>query len=142
MKFQRTLDDGDLVPETRVVESGAAAYDLSGCDSACRGKYRGGGGAVRDSHLADSDQRRAGLGELARDFDSDLECAPGLPRRHRGVAREIAGAGGDASIGHADERVCAGVDLNADVDDANLVAEAAREHADRGSAAGDIAQHL
>ncbi len=100
-----------------------------------RGQECGGGRAVRDAHLADADQRRAAIGEIAGDFDSDFECARGLVGRHRGTVEEIAGARADAAIRHAIERLGTGVDFHADIDDFQRIAEAAREHADRGAAA-------
>jgi hypothetical protein len=82
-------------------------------------------GRVRDSHVARDEQRRAGghvdRGVLGADGESPLD----LFARHGRPAREIGGT-------------CS----NANIDDREPRARAAREHVDRRAAAREIGDHL
>ena len=142
MKLERARDHLSLSAHASIVETGAPANHRIRRDPRDRRQDRRGGCAVRDSHLADADQSRAAASEVVRHFDSNFERPRRFVRRHRGAAREVGGPGADPSIGHACQGRGAGVDLHADVDHLQHVAEAARKHADRGATSRDVSQHL
>ena len=142
MNLERAHDHFGLAAHARVVESGAPPDHRFRRDAGQRAQDCGGGRAVRDTHLADADKRRAAVGQLACNLDSDVERSRRFVRRHRRAVEEVARACGDAPIRHARQRFRAGIDLDAHVDDLERVAEAASQHADRSAAGGDVAKHL
>src|SRR5258708_4882794 len=75
MDLERARDHFDFAADAGIVEAGAAADYRLGWDCGERTEERGGGRAVRDAHLADTDQRRAVACQLACDFDSYFERA-------------------------------------------------------------------
>src|SRR6266851_8843833 len=104
MQAERGLDGADFALQPGVIKAGAAARNTPWFEPGQRGENSGGGSAVGDSHLADSNQRRTAGSGFMGSFDADFERAACLCERHCRTLEEIARPRADATITHARQR--------------------------------------
>jgi hypothetical protein len=134
------FEEGDLAGQARRVHAGPpSGHPDHGGAGQDRHQRRGRGG-IANAHFAGGDQVHAagdfGLSQIEADLDRRL----GLGPRHRGLLRQVPGAGRHLSSDQAGVRFQLPGD--ADIHDHEAGAGVTGQHTDRRPATHDVADHL